>query len=430
MTVDSSFLPLKKTKEILVQESEGFPSDVPNGCTSHKALAPIILFGQIFSLMPVGGYFEENPEEIKFRFISPRFLYSCMTLFIFVSIIVLCLLNLADRGSLSLSDVATIIYYTVILLAMLEFFVLAYNWRSIMTHWTREERPFLYYPYETGRGLPLESLVRRVAAVVIVFAFIEDVMNFISAFKLNETHMKSCPHASDFWRNFFRREHRYIVRVIPYHKVLGIAIELMMRVAKFTWHFIDVFIICVCLTLQRRFQQYNNRIENMNGKELPQSTWKELRYDFLRLSELIAFLDGKFSRLILMACANNMFFISMQLYNIFDVKPTAFTTIYFWYSLMFLICRCFCALYITSAIYEASLKPLILLRDFPTAGWNLDLQRLIDHVALKSIAFSGKRFFFVTRPLILAMAGTIVTYELVLLDQVEKDQDTTLDCNF
>lgn len=107
-------------------------------------------------------------------------------------------------------------------------------------------------------------------------------------------------------------------------------------------------------------------------------------------------------------------------------------------------------LYVTSSIYEASLKPLELLRDFATSSWNLDLQRLLDHASLKSIAFSGKRFFFITRPLILAvrllialktcnlnsnrnlfqMAGTIITYELVLLDQVAKDQDTTRDCDF
>ncbi|KAL9699952.1 hypothetical protein quinque_003393 [Culex quinquefasciatus] len=106
------------------------------------------------------------------------------------------------------------------------------------------------------------------------------------------------------------------------------------------------------------------------------------------------------------------------------------TSVYFWYSLLFLMSRCFVTLYISASIYEASLKPLELLRDFSTLNWNLDLQRLLDHISLKNIAFSGKRFFYITRPLILAMAGTIVTYELVLLDQVSKDQDTTKDCNF
>lgn len=87
----------------------------------------------------------------------------------------------------------------------------------------------------------------------------------------------------------------------------------------------------------------------------------------------------------------------------FSPKATIVTTIYYWYSLLFLISRCFIMLYVTSSIYEASLKPLELLRNFSTYNWNLDLQRLLDHASLKGIAFTGKRFFFITRPLILAV---------------------------
>ncbi|XP_058834397.1 gustatory receptor for sugar taste 64a-like isoform X2 [Topomyia yanbarensis] len=313
---------------------------------------------------------------------------------------------------------------------MVEFMLLAYNWRSIMTLWTEAETPFLYHPYTARKGIALESLVRRVAFTVILFAFLEDTLNFISAYKLNELHIEHCPHASSFWYNFFRREHHHIMRFVPYHPVLGVAIETTMRVAKFTWNYTDVFITSVCLTLLRRFQQFNDRIERFAGIEQPQVVWREVRLDFLRLNDLVDFLDGKLSRIILMSCANNMFFISVQLYNIFDLKPIQSTTIYYWYSLLFVMSRCFIMLYVTSSVYEESLRPLKLLRIFPTLSWNLDLQRLVDHVSMKRIAFSGKRFFFITRPLILAMAGTIITYELVLLDQVAKDKDTTLDCNF
>lgn len=203
-------------------------------------------------------------------------------------------------------------------MAMIEFIILAHNWPSIMQRWTGDEQLFLFYPYETGKCLPLDSLVKRVAFTMFFFAFVEDTINFISAYQLNVVHMKYCPHASDFWRNFFRREHPYIVRFIPYHPVLGVAIEATMRVAKFTWHYMDVFIICVSLALQRRFEQYNDRIRSFNGNQQPQEVWRALRLNFLRLSELVTYLDTKLSRIILLSCANDMFFISVQLYNIFE----------------------------------------------------------------------------------------------------------------
>ncbi|XP_055527186.1 gustatory receptor for sugar taste 64a-like [Wyeomyia smithii] len=402
----------------------------PNGKTVHEVLAPIILFGQLFSLMPISNYFQETPEKVRFTFKSVRWLYSCATMISIISIIILFLLYVIETKSFGLNTTGTIIYYTVIIIAMIEFLSLAFNWRRIMVQWTEAERPFLFPPYSERAGLPLESLVKRVAFTVALFAFIEDTLNFISAYKLNELHIKYCPHSSDFWYNFFRREHRHIIRIIPYHPVLGVVIESLMRVAKFTWHYIDVFIICVSLPLQYRFQQFNDRIESFDGSEQPRNVWRQIRLDFLRLHELADFLDVKLSRIILMSCANDMFFISVQLYNIFNPKATLFTTTYYWYSLLFLMSRCFIMLYIASSVNEASLKPLALLRSFSTSQWNLDLQRLLDHVCLKSIAFSGKRFFFITRPLILAMAGTIMTYELVMLDQVSKDQDTTKDCNF
>ncbi|XP_001866970.2 gustatory receptor for sugar taste 64a [Culex quinquefasciatus] len=423
---------MKKGPILVVQEAqEETPrKSIPNDCTAHVALAPIILFGQLFSLMPVSGYFHRTPDKLAFRVRSLRFLYSCVTLFAIVSIVVLFLMYSIRRGVLGLSSAATFIYYTVITLALIEFINLGRNWHWIVAYWTEQEKPFLYYPYSTRKGLQLDKLVKCVASAVIFFAFVEDIMNFISAYKLNELHMKYCSHRDDFWRNFFHREHAHIVKVIPYHTVVGVGIELMMRVAKFTWHYIDVFIICVCLSLEKRFGQFNSRIERFKGVDQPPEVWREIRLDYLRLSELVNFMDDRLSRIILMSCANNMFFISVQLYNIFELKPTPMTSVYFWYSLLFLMSRCFVTLYISASIYEASLKPLELLRDFSTLNWNLDLQRLLDHISLKNIAFSGKRFFYITRPLILAMAGTIVTYELVLLDQVSNDQDTTKDCNF
>lgn len=214
---------------------------------------------------------------------------------------------------------ASLVYYGIIVFYMVELMLLARNWSHIMGRWYVDELPFRSEPYQPPAGkLPFHRKVHLIAFSVMFFAFVEDTLNFVSAYQLNALHIRYCPHRSGFWKNFFHREHPYVLHVIPYHPVVGWTIELTMRIAKFSWHYVDVFIICLSLGLQRRFVQFNDRLERLDGQPQTQGVWRGLRLDFVRLSELVAFVDERFSKLILFSCANDMFFITVQLFNSFE----------------------------------------------------------------------------------------------------------------
>uniref|UniRef100_A0A182IN92 Gustatory receptor n=1 Tax=Anopheles atroparvus TaxID=41427 RepID=A0A182IN92_ANOAO len=399
--------------------------------STHEALGPVIFMGQLFSLMPIAGYTGSDPRDVRMLVRSVRFVYACLTLFLMVSFTVLLVAYVAQESMFGVKQAAALSYYAFIVFFMMELMLLGRNWARIMGRWYADELPFRSAPYfPPANTLPLRRKVCLIAFGLMAFAFLEDTLNFISAYRLNELHIRYCPHRSSFWKNFFHREHPYVVRVVPYHPLLGWTIEVTMRIAKFAWHYVDVFIICLGLGLQRRFVQFNERLERLDGQPQPQGIWRSLRLDFVRLTELVGFVDRRFSKLILISCANDMLSITVQLYNSFDLKPTTATTVYFWYSLGFLIARCVTMLFIVSSVSQASERPLETLRRFPSSNWNLDLRRLCDAAATAENALSGKRFFFIRRPLILAMAGTIITYELVLMDQVKKEPDNTKDCKF
>nr|XP_040224945.2 gustatory receptor for sugar taste 64a-like [Anopheles coluzzii] len=416
----------------LAEETPPADGAAERECSTHEAVAAVIFMGQLFSLIPIVGYARStDPRDVRMRLRSVQFVYGCVTLFIMLTLIIMLCVHTAHEPSFGVQQATSLVYYAIIVFFMVELMLLARNWSQIMGRWYTDEAPFRTDPYRPpSRTLPFRRKVHLIAFGVMFLAFVEDTLNFVSAYRLNELHIRYCPHTAGFWKNFFHREHPYVLRVIPYHPVVGWTIELTMRIAKFTWHYVDVFIICLSLGLQRRFVQFNERLERLDGQPQSQGVWRALRLDYVRLSELVTFVDERFSKLILFCCANDMFFITVQLFNSFDLKPTTVTTVYFWYSLGFLIGRCFLMLFVVSSISRASEKPLETLRRFPSTNWNLDLRRLCDAVATSENALSGKRFFFVRRPLILAMAGTIITYELVLLDQVKKTPDTTRDCNF
>ncbi|XP_070501270.1 gustatory receptor for sugar taste 64b-like [Chironomus tepperi] len=91
---------------------------------------------------------------------------------------------------------------------------------------------------------------------------------------------------------------------------------------------------------------------------------------------------------------------------------------FFWYSFFFMMIRTFSSLLCASKVNESAKETETLIRLIPSAKWNSDLQRLNDTIKSNTIGLSGRRFFFVTKTFILAMIGTVVKYELVLLDEV------------
>ncbi len=54
------------------------------------------------------------------------------------------------------------------------------------------------------------------------------------------------------------------------------------------------------------------------------------------------------------------------------------------------------------------------------------VKRFCDEVTTDTVALSGMKFFFLTRKLVLSVAGTIITYELVLI-QFRKISDVVSD---
>lgn len=103
--------------------------------------------------------------------------------------------------------------------------------------------------------------------------------------------------------------------------------------------------------------------------------------------------------------------------------PSIPHAIYFWFSLVFLIARTLALSLYSSEIHDQSKKPVEFLRAAPV--WCIEVKRFSEHVVNDTIALTGMRFFYMTRKLILSVTGTIITYELVLIqfhtDAVPRD---------
>jgi len=81
----------------------------------------------------------------------------------------------------------------------------------------------------------------------------------------------------------------------------------------------------------------------------------------------------------------------------------------------------------SASINDESKKPLDVFRSVSREGWCMEVKRFNEEVANDTIALSGKKFFHLTRRLVLSVAGTIVTYELVLIQFHQDDQISDYD---
>ena len=79
----------------------------------------------------------------------------------------------------------------------------------------------------------------------------------------------------------------------------------------------------------------------------------------------------------------------------------------------------------SAEINSESKKPIEIFRSVPRESWCLEVKRFLEEVTIDTIALSGMKFFYLTRPLVLSVAGTIVTYELVLIQFHEDDKFST-----
>ncbi|XP_038116177.1 gustatory receptor for sugar taste 64b isoform X2 [Culex quinquefasciatus] len=300
------------------------------------------------------------------------------------------------------------------------------KWRSMMIRWKSQEDVYLRPPYRVyGRSLKFK--IRLIGFSVIILAIIEDSLHVASSIKIHHKYINFCNVTGTFWELYYNREHPQVFKYVSYNLPTVLLVEFTHKVYLFIWTFMDLFITLISIGLLTRFEQFYQRIEHLKGKSKPEVFWAEVRGDYTKISSLVTYLDEILSPMILITCASDVFFITFQLYMAVRMKTTSITTIYYRFSLIFLIFRALLMLLTSSHVYVASRKPLEILRAVPMSSWTTSVQRFINEILTIDNALSGHRFFYLKRSVILAMAGTLITYELVMLSE-EKPLDSSNIC--
>ncbi|XP_029177344.1 gustatory receptor for sugar taste 64a-like [Nylanderia fulva] len=385
------------------------------------AIGPILGFAQLFGVLPVSGVRASTPLKLKFAIFSFRTFYAfsitSMVLFMAILSIIHMIRTLNSstfemQGGIA-SATAGAIFYGNSVLGLILFFWLSPRWVILQRDWRAMEQFIDSNKVERPK---LRWRFNLITASILLMALGEHILSI--AINTKTFDWKGTSKNSTF-KHFLEiycvHSHAFILETLSYNLALGIFIFIISKLATFTWNFTDVFIMLVATGLAERYKILNKQVTTSILKH-GIIDWCGVREDYAALSCIVKKVDNNISPIILLSFANNLYFICLQLLNgLSQPAEGIINDIYFFGSFAFLIGRTVVVTLLTARINDQSKIILPKLYTCSSSTYNIETERLMYQLSTDDISLTGLRFFSITRNFMLAVAGAIVTYEVVLL---------------
>ncbi|KAH8420201.1 hypothetical protein KR009_007148 [Drosophila setifemur] len=386
--------------------------------TFHEAVAPVLALAQCFCVMPVLGIGSSSSGGLRFSRRSWRFWYSILYL---CSTTVDLLFNIhkVAHSRLDVRSVEPIVFHVSMLIGSWHFLQLAHLWPGLMRHWAAVERRLPPYSCELERARPVRR-IRLVAFLLLALSLSEWV---IPRDILSVVYSNFCPSRRDPVESFLYGTSAHLFEVFPYSNWLGWLGKLQNVLLTFGWSYMDTFLMLLGMGLSEMLARLNRCLRLRVERPLAEDYWTWSRTLYRSIAELIREVDDAVSGIMLISFGSNLYFICLQLLKSINTMPSSVHAVYFYFSLLFLLSRASAVLLFVSAIDDQAREPLRLLRLIPATGYHPEVYRFAAELASDQVSLTGAKFFNVTRRLFLAMAGTVATYELVLI-QFHEDKKT------
>ncbi|CAL7948631.1 unnamed protein product [Xylocopa violacea] len=399
-----------------------YTTDISTIESFHCAIGPVLNVAQVFGMFPVAGVRSSSLSKLQFKTFSFLTIYSgfISAMFFFMTALsvihMLKTLNvdtLQRRGGIGAATVGAV-FYGNSLLASILFFWLSSRWVPFQYEWRAMEQ---YLDSNYARITRLRWKFFFISSVVLVLSLIEHVLSVF-----NNAKGYDWDGSNSTFRNFLQiytlESHSFLFDTMDYNFIFGLYIFVISKVATFTWNFTDLFIMLVATGLAERYKSLNKKLIITVTKYRPTFPWNELREDYALLSCVVKKVDEHISPIILLSFANNLYFICLQLLNglsITSEENNSLAAAYFFGSFAFLIGRTCAVILLTARINDQSKKALPYLYNCSTSNYSIEAQRLQCQLTTDEVALTGLRFFSITRNFMLAVAGAVITYEVLLL---------------
>ncbi|XP_046974840.1 gustatory receptor for sugar taste 64e-like [Vanessa cardui] len=388
--------------------------------TFQRAMRLTLIVGQCFGLNPVLGICDTDSSKLRFTYCSGRCVYALVAIFgqtVFLNCFFL--IKYFNESGTSVTSNSTLVFYVSNTITTILFLRMAKKWPKLCQYIMK---------IEAADPVIDTTLVRKCnvsCIVILIMSILEHGLAELAGFV-----MASDCQPGKVYESYIEHSFPWINLHVDYTFSLGFITQILNILCTFNWNFGDIFIITISFYLTSRLEQVNKKIAAVRGKYVPTTFWRSVREDYNRATDLVRRVDEVIGSIIFLAFANNLVFICMQLLHTFangikavpschnpDKRPLQGyeQSLYFTYSFVFLVLRSLAVSLVAAQVHTASRQPAFALYEVPSAVYCVEVQRFIEQIHGDTVALTGLQFFKVKRGIVLAIAGTIVTYELVLL---------------
>ncbi|XP_011340011.1 gustatory receptor for sugar taste 64f isoform X2 [Ooceraea biroi] len=390
------------------------PSETFNPSTDslHASMKPIIMLAQCFSMLPVCGINKPDASYLRFTWRSLKILYTAV---VFLGVFTMTVYNVIRMfyTGINSTKMTTFVFYVTSMVTAILFVRLAMQWPCLALTWEKLEREFTSRHRQVSKTT-LRTRFKIVTAVVMLLALVEHGASVLSAY-MSAIECAEFRGDKDVIGTYFQSQFPQIFSSMSYSLWKGIIVDVINILSTFSWNFVDLFLILISIALADQFRQMNSRLFAIRGKAMPEWWWAEARSDYNHLATLTRRVDSHISGIVLLSFATNLYFICIQLLFSFNPIRGVVRKIYFCFSFGFLLARTAAVSLYAASVHDESLLPAPILYSVSGSSYSNEVSRFLTQVTTDNISLTGMKFFSVTRSLVLTVAGTIVTYELVLV---------------
>ncbi|XP_072755740.1 gustatory receptor for sugar taste 64e isoform X2 [Anoplolepis gracilipes] len=386
------------------------------------AIGPILRFAQLFGVLPVSRINAPTPLKLNFKKFSFLTAY-CISITVMVLVMaILAIMHMIKtlnsttfemQGGITAATAGAVFYGNSVI-GLIIFFWLSPRWVTLQRDWRAMEQFIDSNKMERPK---LRWRFYLITASILLLALVEHLLSIAVNSKNYDWSGKT---ENSTFQNFLQiycmSSHAFIMDDLSYNLALGIYIFIIAKLATFTWNFTDIFVMLVATGLAERYKSLNKVVVASALKHRTMD-WCGIREDYATLSCMVKKVDNNMSPIILLSFGNNLYFICLQLLNGLSksADSTIVNDIYFFGSFLFLIGRTVVVTLLTARINDQSKVALPALYTCSASTYNTETERLVYQLTTDDITLTGMRFFSITRNFMLAVAGAIVTYEVVLL---------------
>ncbi|RVE52038.1 hypothetical protein evm_003316 [Chilo suppressalis] len=389
----------------------------------HSALRLTLFCGRMMGVVPLTGLMNTRSYELRFQFLS------FYTILYFVSSVGQILMFIMSfywvlENQISLTNMTNFLFYTS---GSVSLFILA----TVCQRWPR-----LVAKVESieQKLPPLSNHVIKLCNITMSSILFAALVEHLLSILYGVTVATACD-SKNIAETFFRYDKPWIFTYIRYSLWKGILIEVFNIQSTFIWSYSDLLIMVISIYVTEHFKLHNKLMKEAAQHEL--FNCDEFRVQHMLLIRLVKLINETIGIYILNCFGSNLYWICTQLYFSMSKNNTGHFvscliknqgsnivhgiehTIYYTYSFAFLVVRTMLVLLLAARVHSASTVPLILLYRIPNSRFNIEVERFIGQINNIKVALSGLDFFYVTKTMILTLLGTIVTYELVMLQFIK-----------